>query len=83
MAVYSVQTRLSPDAVIQRAHDFFGQSGLGLEPYERSFCCAYFEGGGGYVLITVECEGDKTRTHVDLETREWDYDVQQFMQQIA
>lgn len=83
MAVYSVQTRLSPDEVIQKAHDFFGESGLGLEGYERSFCCTYFEGGGGYVLVTVECEGEKTKTDVELETREWDYDVQEFMQKIA
>ena len=83
MAVYSVQTRLSPDEVIQKANQFFGDDGLGLEAYERSFCCAYFEGGGGYVLVTVEKEADDRKTSVELETREWDYDVQEFMGKIA
>jgi hypothetical protein len=41
----------------------------------------YFEGGGGHVLVTAT-EGD-TKTKVELETREWDYQVEQFMNQIA
>jgi hypothetical protein len=83
MAVYSVQTKLSPDEVIHRANEFFGENGLGLEAFERSFCCAYFEGGGGYVMVTVESEGDSHKTEVELETREWDYDVQEFMRKIS
>ena len=83
MAVYSVKTKLSPDEVIRRANNFFGEDGLGLEAFERSFCCAYFEGGGGYVLVSVESEGDKNKTDVELETREWDYDVQEFMRKIT
>ncbi len=42
MAVYSVQTKLGPDEVIQRANEFFGEDGLGLEAFERSFCCGVF-----------------------------------------
>jgi hypothetical protein len=42
-------------------------------------CCADFEGGGGHV--SVRAITDETTT-VNLETREWDYHVKQFMRQL-
>jgi hypothetical protein len=42
--------------------------------------CATFEGGGGHVFVQV-CEGGKG-SEVDLETREWNYQVKQFMGKI-
>jgi hypothetical protein len=85
MAVYSVETKLSPEEVIEKANAFFGEGGLGLDSHERSFCCVYFEGGGGYVLVTTEAPSDsqKKKLVVEFETREWDYDVKEFMGQIA
>jgi hypothetical protein len=71
---------MTPEQVIQKAVDFFGKDGVGLEVMDRSRCCAQFEGGGGHVSVTVS-EGDKTE--VELVTREWDYDVKQFVRQIA
>ena len=80
MARYGVSTRLLPEEIIRQAMAFFGHRGLGLEVTDRSQCCAHFEGGGGYVSVTVS-EGKKTE--VELVTREWDEDVKRFMRQIA
>jgi hypothetical protein len=80
MPRYGVETKLSPEEVIQRAVAFFGKEGVGLEVIDQGSCCASFEGGGGHVSVTVS-QGEKTE--VELVTREWDYDVKQFMRQIA
>jgi hypothetical protein len=79
MARYGVKTNKSPEEIIQQAIDFFGKDGVGLEVTDRSSCCASFQGGGGHVSVTVS-QGEKTE--VELVTREWDYDVKQFMRQI-
>lgn len=80
MARYSVETKLSPEEATKKAAAFFGEEGLGLEMTERNPCCLYFEGGGGHVLVTAYT-GEK-KTTVELETREWDYPVRQFMREI-
>jgi hypothetical protein len=80
MARYGVKTNKSAQEIIEQAVDFFGENGVGLEITDRGSCCATFEGGGGHVSLTVT-EGDKTE--VELVTREWDYQVKQFMRQIA
>jgi hypothetical protein len=80
MARYGVNTKLSPEEIIQKAVGFFGKDGVGLEVTDRSRCCAYFEGGGGHVRVKVS-EG-KT-TEVELVTREWDYDVKRFVRKVA
>ena len=80
MARYGVEIKMPPEEVIQKAVDFFGKSGVGLKVVERSRCCARFEGGGGHVSLTLS-EGEKTE--VELVTREWDYQVKQFVRQIA
>ncbi|MBN1582649.1 MAG: hypothetical protein JXA89_18205 [Anaerolineae bacterium] len=80
MASYYVETKLDPEKAIEKAVAYFGKGGVGLETTDQSACCARFEGGGGHVAVTVS-NGVKTR--VDLETREWDYDVRQFMRRIA
>jgi hypothetical protein len=40
-----------------------------------------FVGGGGHIRITATTQEDKTA--LELETREWDYDVRQFMRKVA
>jgi len=81
MALYSVETKLSPEEAIERARAYFGEGGLGLELTERNPCCVYFEGGGGHVLVTA-IMGEKKKT-VELETREWDYHVKRFMREVG
>ena len=74
------QTRLKPPNVIERASKYFGEGGEGLEEKERNPCCISFEGAGGYVAVSVVDE-DK-HTTVDIETREFDYQVKRFLETI-
>ena len=80
MPRYETKTKKSPEETIKAAIAFFGEGGLGLESEEQEGCCAFFEGGGGFVRVTVNQE--EGRTTVDLETREWDRQVKRFMQKI-
>jgi hypothetical protein len=80
MARYGKESKLSPDKVLEKALEFFGPDGLGLEVKEEVEGCATFEGGGGHVFVSA-CEKGKG-SEVDLETREWDYQVKQFMGKI-
>ncbi len=73
---YGAETKLENSEVLDRAVEYFGEGGLGLELTSRDDCCISFVGGGGHVTVTVT-EGEKTA--VDLETREWDYHVKEFM----
>jgi hypothetical protein len=81
MARYGVDTKLSPEQAVARAVAWFGKEGLGLEVTERDDHCATFVGGGGHVRITATVAESKTA--LKLETREWDYDVKQFVRKIA
>ena len=73
---YGTETKLGTSEVLDRAAEYFGEGGLGLELSSRDECCVSLVGGGGHVTVTVTA-GDKTA--VDLETREWDYQVKKFM----
>jgi hypothetical protein len=71
------QTRLKPEDIIDRAVEYFGVKGEQLDERERNRCCIYFEGGGGYVAISI-VEESKKRT-VDVETREYEYQAKRFL----
>ena len=71
------QTGLVPEEVIDRASKFFGKGGEGLEEKERNPCCISFEGGGGYVSISIDDE--KKHRMVAVETREFEYQAKQFL----
>ena len=81
MLKLEVKTKLSPEEAIRRAVEFFGPGGYGLEVREQGNCCAYFEGGGGGISVTASAEGKGAL--VDLESREWDYQVQEFSRKIG
>jgi hypothetical protein len=80
MARYGKESKLSPAKVTEKALQFFGPDGVGLEVKEQSENCALFEGSGGHVFFRA-CETDGG-TEIELETREWDYQVKQFMVKI-
>jgi hypothetical protein len=80
MPLYSVKTDMSTDEAIKTAVEYFGEGGVGLELINQDACCADFEGGGGHISVRV-VSGEKTE--VNLETREWDYPVKQFMRRIS
>jgi hypothetical protein len=81
MALYGVETKLSPEQVIERAVTYFGEGGLELQMSEQNPCCVTFTGGGGHITATASSE--EKVTDVRLETREWDYHVKRFMQEIG
>jgi hypothetical protein len=73
-------SKLSPEDAIKRAVKFFGPQGYGLKVKEQAPCCVEFEGGGGGVAVTASAEGKGSK--VELESREWDYQVKEFIQKI-
>lgn len=76
MARYWKKTGLKPLMVLKQAVQFFGPGGLGLEVQSQSLTSAHFAGGGGHVSVQVR-KSDKG-SEVELDTREWDYQVRQF-----
>ncbi len=77
---YQVTTELDPPAALDRANTYFGPSGLGLVVRQQTPVGLMLQGGGGHVVVTV-LPGD--RTTLELETREWDYAVRQFMAEVS
>ena len=80
MLKVATKSKLSPEEAIKRAVEFFGPGGHGLEVKNQTPDCAYFEGGGGGVNVTT-CAEEKG-TSVELESREWDYQVKEFIRKI-
>ena len=76
---YTTTAKMGPEDVIRTAVDYFGPDGLGLKTCESTPRSAQFEAPDGFVTITVECED---RTTVNISTREYDFDAQQFMARI-
>lgn len=74
------KTKLSPEQAIKRAVEFFGPRGHGLAVKEQSDTCVYFEGGGGGVNVTACAEAKGSS--VELESREWDFQVKEFIGKI-
>ncbi len=77
----AAKTKLSPEEVVKRAVAFFGPGGYGLEVKEQSGDYARFEGGGGDFEVNASAE--EKRTSVELVSREWDYQVKEFLSTIS
>ena len=77
---YEVKTQLTSQEIIERAIAHFGPAGVGLQLTAQRHLTLVFQGGGGHVAVTIQPGADDTT--VDLETREWDYPVRQFMARI-
>jgi hypothetical protein len=80
MAVYEKTVKKDTEAVLKKAKKYFGPGGTGLEIVSEEDCCISFEGGGGYVRVTGIDE--KKGSRIELETREWDYPVKQFLDKV-
>ena len=78
---YEVTTALSPQAAIAYAKNYFGPQGVGLKVVAEQDTSVTLVGGGGHVSV-VACSGEK-KTILELETREWDYPVRQFMREVC
>lgn len=74
------KTDYKPQEVLRKAVDFFRKQG-GLTLEAQSPMMVYLVGGGGHVQVMVE-PGAKEQTEVDIQTREWAYDVKQFLKEL-
>ncbi|MBI2288542.1 MAG: hypothetical protein HYU83_06190, partial [Chloroflexi bacterium] len=60
--------------------EFFGPKGHGMRVKEQGAECDDFEGGGGGVNVTTCAE--KKGSSVEIESREWDFQVKEFIRKI-
>jgi hypothetical protein len=75
---YETSTTLAPDAALAAAEQFFsGEFGLAIR--QRGPQVIGFEGGGGFVLISITGEHPTT---LEIETREWDRQVTRFIERL-
>jgi len=78
----SVDTKLTPHAVLEKAGQYFGQRGLTPDADQLTTESAVYTGGGGYVSISaIRVAEDLTEAIV--ETREWEYDARHFAETLA
>jgi hypothetical protein len=76
---YEVTTGLTPSEALKQATAYFGPGGMGLHATMQTPQRLVFQGGGGHVAITIK---PGATTTLELETREWDFPVRQFMEQV-
>ena len=81
MEKISTETKLAGDELVKKAIAFFGEDGFGLEIENQDANSITFKGGGGGVVIEY-FPGEKGKTNVDLTSREWDFQVSQFLEKI-
>jgi hypothetical protein len=75
MLSLQTKTKLKPEEVIKLANSYF--QGFKLNIVDKSLNCVTYEGGGGGVSITTSSK--EGITIVDLESREWDYQIKNFI----
>jgi hypothetical protein len=76
---YQVTTPLTPREALEQALADFGPGGLGLHIMSQTNLSLVFQGGGGHIAVTAE---PGAKTTLEIETREWDYPVEQFMARV-
>ena len=81
------ESELSPEEVVEKAKAFFGPGGLGMEVTELADCCARFAGGGGQVYVQASRPRSRPEekpdgSRVEIQGREWEYQIRQFLSQI-
>jgi len=73
----ATKTKLTPKQIISKAIDFFGPNGLKLTITSQEDTTASFEKDEGSVTIVATKE--KNKTSVELTTRQWESQVEQFI----
>jgi hypothetical protein len=77
MLVMAKETKMSADEVLDRARSYFDDRfGLTLG-YFNPQCCMEFTGEIGFVDIAVE--GSDGKVEVIVRTREWEYQIKDFL----
>ena len=75
------KTKLTPQKAAAKAKEFFGPGGYGMSVTDETPTSVCFEGGGGAVEIDACAEDGGTG--VELVSREWDFQVREFIAKIA
>jgi hypothetical protein len=75
------QTKKNPQEVLALAISFFGPGGTGLSVVPRGSHTLEFT-GSGTDFVLVQAEPKENGTDIDIQTREWDYDVKRFLSKI-
>jgi hypothetical protein len=78
---YGTQTDLPVPDVIRQAVDLFGAAGHGLTVIERDMLTVKLANQVGHVAVEVS-RTDDHRTVLTIETREYDREVQTFIQDL-
>ena len=76
----ATKSKLTPEKIIEKSIDYFGLNGYKLAITDKTDTSVYFEGGGGLVEVSVTLENGKTT--VDFLSREWDFQVKEFIKTI-
>jgi hypothetical protein len=76
---YQVTTIYTPREALEQALADFGPSGLGLQLTSQQNLGIVFQGGGGHIAVTAQ---PGAKTTLEIETREWDAAVKQFMARV-
>lgn len=77
---YQVSTSLPADEALEQALAFFGPNGVGLTMTSQTRFGLVMQGGGGHVSLLIQ-PGELST--IEIETREWDYPVRQFMGRVS
>lgn len=81
MLKIATKTKLTPEETTARAKDFFGPGGYGMSITDETPTSVCFEGGGGGVEIGACAEDGGSG--VDFVSREWDFQVTEFIARIG
>jgi hypothetical protein len=76
----ATKTKLTPEEVTRKAIKFFGPEGYKVKLINQMETSAAFEGGGGSIEVSACTDGSKTA--VDILSREWDFQVKEFIKAI-
>ena len=84
MAHYCKNCQSPPSIILQKAIEFFGPDGLGLqvkeEIQEKTECSASLKARNGHIYVKA-CEIEKG-SEIEVETRDWDEHVTQFLEKV-
>jgi hypothetical protein len=76
----ATKTKLIPEEVIKKAIKYFGPEGYKLKIINQTETSAAFEGSGGTIELSA-CNDDG-KTTVDFLSKEWDFQVKEFIRMI-
>lgn len=76
----ATKTKMTPEEVIEKAIIYFGIDGYKLEITSQTDTSATFKGDGGSIEM-IACK-ENGKTNVEFLSREWDYQVKEFIKAI-